>query len=178
MGNTFCCSSGCGSKRQGRGKLITFEERLSKIERCDLVDFSYEGVVSIAKVVSIYDGDTCRLAFPYPNKYPNGEPEIIMKSCRLACIDTPEIRTCNSLEKEKGLEAKEYLRSLILGGNGTGLVFVKFGKDDKYGRPLITLYRKEEDFETYGFQASINQMMLNSSHAKPYDGKTKPIWNF
>lgn len=164
MGNVVCCY------RHRQPRTITLEERLQSIERCDLVDFSYDGVASLAKVVSVYDGDTCRLAFPYPNLHPNGEPEIIMKSCRLACIDTPEIRTKNLAEKEKGLEAKEYLCNLI-GTNG--LVFVVFGKDDKYGRPLITIYRKEQDFERYGFKASINQMMLNSSYAKPYDGKTK-----
>ena len=161
----------CGKPKK---PYITLEDRLQSIERCDLVDFSYKGVVTLAKVVSVYDGDTCRLAFPYPNRYPNGETEIIMKSCRLACIDTPEIRTTNTKEKEKGLEAKEYLCSIISGN----LVFVKFGKDDKYGRPLITLYRKEEDFNKHGFKASINQMMLNSNHAQLYDGKTKPKWTF
>ena len=162
-----CCN--CKAKRY-----ITLEDRLRSIERGDLVDFSYKGVVSLAKVVSVYDGDTCRLAFPYPNRHPNGEPEIIMKSCRLVGIDTPELRTSNPLEKEMALEARAYLCALL----GDGLLFVKFGKDDKYGRPLITLYRKEEDFHTHGFRASINQMMLDSSYAKTYDGKTKPQWTF
>lgn len=59
-----------------------------------------------------------------------------MQRLRLYGIDAPEMRT------EAGKIAKEYVRSVLLGGDAFKYVYVRTIKDrkDKYGRKLAVLY--------------------------------------
>lgn len=132
-------------------------------------DTSFRNMQVYAKCIDIYDGDTCRLKFFYRG-------EITQCSVRLLGIDTPEIRpiqtagrTSESVTREKisAQSAKEALSKLILGRK---LVYVVFGANDKYGRPLVTLYTDENKISP-----SINQMLLNDGHAKAYGGQKRDI---
>lgn len=91
--------------------------------------FDLSGLQCFAKCVGCYDGDTVTLTFPFANEH-------YYSSCRCMGYNTAEIRTKDPEEKRKGLEARDLLRDLIL----DSIVYVKFGPNDKYGRPLATIY--------------------------------------
>jgi len=146
MGARCSISIPCGYKAQ-----------LKKINASDLTDFSFENIETIGKVISVYDGDTCRIAFKYDTK-------IIMMSCRLAGIDSPEIRNKDLVAKQKAIEARDYLKTLVMNADNSKLVNIKLGKFDKYGRPLVVIFVDGEN---------INMKMANEGHAVLYDGGTK-----
>ncbi len=105
------------------------------------------------EVVSVYDGDTIRanidLGF---NIVQRNEP------IRLLGIDTPEVR---GSEREAGLAARDYLRSILL-PSPEGLVLHSYkDKSGKYGRILGRLQLADGRY--------INDMLMEAGHAKPYD---------
>lgn len=132
-------------------------------------DTTFKGLEMYAKCVDIHDGDTCRLKFFYRN-------EITQCSVRLLGIDAPEIipkkagRTVESLKKEKN-EAKKAKDELLLLFGDDRLVYVKFEEHDKYGRPLVTLYKSKNDAR------SINQIMIEKGYGVSYDGGHKKTFD-
>ena len=149
------------------------EERLKHIKREHLTDFSFVNIKTIAKVVSVYDGDTVRVAFPYPPN--NDNPEILMSSCRLSKIDTPELRTANDKEKEHAIKARDRLKELTM-STETQLVYVQFEKNDKYGRPLVTIFLDYSSVDN--FDLSVNNQLVVENYARLYDGGKKEEWVF
>ena len=122
--------------------------------------FSLEGRKCLAKVVSVYDGDTVKLVFPLTDK----EPERLFKwNCRLINVDTPELRTKNLKEKEFGKKVRDILREKIL----NKVVTVSCLDFDKYGRLLTELFIGEE---------SVNNWLIENEYAKKYDGGKKSKW--
>ena len=160
-------------------KTPSLESKLKKIERKHLCDFTFKTDHPIpAKIVDVYDGDTCRIAFGYPTSAPAHTQTIVMKSCRLSGIDTPEIRTKNLKEKERGLLARDCLKSIVLNSSSSDqLVYVRFEKDDKYGRPLVTIYLNKPATEYMNFEQSVNYQLVSLGFARLYDGHTKQPWN-
>ena len=61
-----------------------------------------------AKVVSVYDGDTCTCVIDLGFKLS------VRVKVRLLGIDTPEVRTRDKEEKAKGLSTRDWLRERIL----------------------------------------------------------------
>jgi len=116
-------------------------------------------------VCYVYDGDTCHVAFKW-----NGV--LYRKKVRLAGIDTPELKTKNATEKIKGIEARDYVKSICLGK----IVWCVFDGDDKYGRALGTIYLTENDYNLKS--NSLNQQLIDKKMAVAYDGGTKAEWNF
>ena len=55
------------------------------------------GNAYLAKVVHIYDGDTMHIVFREFGSY-------YKWNCRVTGVDTPELRTKNEAEKEKGIK--------------------------------------------------------------------------
>jgi endonuclease YncB( thermonuclease family) len=105
-------------------------------------DTSLEGLMVIAKCVQIIDGDTIRIAFNHPHHMK--EYREMQCKVRLAGIDAPPLST------SKGKKAKEYLTHLIESRHDSVLL-VYFDKNEKYGRPLVTLYNEltlEEIYQT------------------------------
>lgn len=110
-----------------------------------------------AKIVSVYDGDSVRAIFPLN--------DVMYKwSCRLTGIDTPEVRTTNSLEKKFGYFVRNKLRNKIL----NKVVMLKCGSLDKYGRLLVEIVCDE---------CNVNHWLVSNSFAFPYDGGTKRSWS-
>lgn len=85
-----------------------------------------------ASVISVYDGDTITVSVDL------GFHITQTMSVRLARINSPEVRGGSSTE---GLEARDYLRSILLGKKVT-LVTHKDRKE-KYGRYLADVYLGE-----------------------------------
>jgi endonuclease YncB( thermonuclease family) len=111
------------------------------------------------KIISVYDGDTVTIIFPW-NKKP------YKKSCRLAGIDTPEIRTKNPDEKVAAINAKIWLSKQIL----NKLVWIRFEKEDKYGRLLGHIYRHKND------KCSMNEYLVIQKMACVYNGGKKKVF--
>jgi len=116
--------------------------------------FDFDGMTVKAKCVKCYDGDTVHLCFSYRK----GPP--MRHRCRLLGIDTPEMNSKDLLEKQAAVRARDELSSLIL----DKLVKVDLGKMDKYGRPLVTIYRGRKN---------VNQHLVDRKLAVRYDGSTK-----
>ena len=91
-----------------------------------------------------------------------------MQRLRLYGIDAPEMRT------EAGKIAKEYVKSVLMGGDAFKYVYVRTIKDkkDKYGRKLAVLYWDEVAMQEDRYESridmmgmSINQQIVNNGHA-------------
>jgi len=150
-------------------------QKLKKVEYDTVKPFSLDGKTVNAKIVDIYDGDTCTAAIVLKD-------DIFLFKIRLAHIDTPEMKDKNNSDKSK--HAKLKLLELVLNkpintnrdysskdikeicGASTNLIKIKCGKFDKYGRCLGELYSNYES-------KSFNQILLDHGFAKPYEGKKK-----
>ena len=91
-----------------------------------------------------------------------------MQRLRLYGIDAPEMRT------EAGKIAKEYVKSVLMGGDAFKYVYVRTLKDgkDKYGRKLAVLYFDEssmiDDIAETSIEVmptSFNFMIVSLGHA-------------
>lgn len=130
---------------------------LSKVE--DAPMFSLNDVETLAKVVSVYDGDTVKLIFPLHST-------MYKWNCRISGVDTPELRTKCELEKNFGYEVRDKLREKIL----NKIVKVRCGHFDKYGRLLVMLRCENEE-------CTVNDWLINNNYALQYDGGTKQSWS-
>jgi len=113
------------------------------------------------KVVKVIDGDTIDVDIDL------GFGTVLTKRrIRLYGIDTPESRTRDKEEKQRGLLSKNYL---LLKCPIGGYVTLKSHGVGKFGRILGELfeYNKHED------TMSINQEMCNEGYAAPYFGQSK-----
>ncbi len=122
-------------------------------------EFGFDGEVKEAKVVSVYDGDSCRVVFPVLRK-------LYKFNCRIKGVDTPELRTKNKKEKEYGLLVRDKLKEKIL----NKVVWIECGDFDKYGRLLIDIKSPLLEGE------KISEWLINNKYAMKYNGGTKNDW--
>lgn len=113
-----------------------------------------------AKCVKVYDGDTITVAACFFN-----DGIAYRESCRCLRYNTAEIRSSNPEEKEKAIKARDYLKSLIY--NKMIEIDISVDDDDPYRRPLV---------EVYCDGKNINDMMLASGLAMPYNGTGEKKW--
>ena len=87
---------------------------------------------------------------------------------RLYGIDTPESRTRDKVENVYGLAAKDFLSKML----STGEMSIKTHKDakGKFGRILGELFMKTSIGEL-----SVNQSLVENSHAVRYYGQSKEV---
>jgi micrococcal nuclease len=114
----------------------------------------------VKKVTKILDGDTIDVDLDL------GFSISYSGRVRLSGVDTPESRTRDLNEKKFGIEAKDYVKSLI---DNAKLVVIKTEKPDsseKYGRILGQVFLDES-------KISVNQMLIDNGYAWAYDGTTK-----
>jgi micrococcal nuclease len=105
----------------------------------------------------VYDADTCTVLVDC------GFNIFLKERVRLMGIDTPEIRTKNLKEKELGIEARDWVRGMILDKE----VECKFYKEGKFGRYLVDIYYKGE---------CLNELLVAKGYAKRYDGGKRVPW--
>ena len=135
----------------------------------DLPHFSFQGNTLIAKVTEVYDGDTATIVF-----YHLGQP--VKHKLRLFGYDAPELKPlksipCRELHIQAAQAARDHLKSQILGK----LVWVKFCKEEKYGRLMGTIYLVKEDKIDCmcGQEIDMNQQMVGNGYGKAYGGGQK-----
>ena len=85
------------------------------------------GIITVKKVVSVYDGDTFRAILP-------NEPKDL--PIRVRGVDTPEIRGQCSYEKDAALRARDFTKSLLRNAKVIQLSDVG---EDKHHRVLATV---------------------------------------
>ena len=107
-----------------------------------------------AKLIRIVDGDTIDAEIDL------GFDTIVRKRIRLYGINTPETRTKDMTEKEKGLAAKQRLTELL---SGEFIVETILNKRGKYGRVLGVVYTMNNDIKT-----NINETLVSEGHAVKY----------
>jgi len=141
-------------------------EIIEKLKTKDITTptLSLDGYFTIAKVVSVYDGDTCRVVIPYKDDF-------YKWNVRLDGYDTPEMRPSKSKpnrdkEIEAAKEAKKFLISKVM-STPEQLIFIKCKNFDKYGRLLADIYLNMKD------TISVNDLMVQNGHGYLYNGGTK-----
>ncbi len=105
-----------------------------------------------AVVQAVYDGDTCTVDIDLGLRtWIRGE------KIRLYGINAPELR---GAEREAGLRARDFLRSLIDGKE----VFIQTAKDkkEKYGRYLGNIWLKDKHKKQW---VNVNKLMVEQGHA-------------
>jgi len=110
----------------------------------------------VARVLEVIDGDTVDVSIDL------GFSVQHTIRVRLYGINTPETRTRNKEEKQKGLAAKARLKELIEGK----FVNIKTKKDEteKFGRYLAEIYIDG---------VNVNQTLITEGHAKEYFGEKR-----
>ncbi len=104
-----------------------------------------------AKIVSVYDGDTCRADIDL-----GLHTWIHNESLRLIRINAPERR---GAEKEQGIESGNFLRDLI---NGKEVIIETFSdKSGKYGRYLVEIWLPQDD----GSYLNVNDLLVEKGFA-------------
>ena len=131
----------------------------------DIPLFTLKGMKVNGKIVSVYDGDTCKIVFPFENKY--------KWNCRLTGIDTPEMKTKFQKEKEFATHIRDFLRNKIL----DKIVNVECFEFDKYGRLLVNIDIMEGDLNFSPKLININKLLVEKGYAFDYTGKTKQSWS-
>jgi endonuclease YncB( thermonuclease family) len=143
------------------------EKELEKNNFDDLDLFSFDGLVTKCKVVDIYDGDTVTIVFYYGNSP-------LKVKFRMLGYDTPEVKLHKSdingeLHKKAGLVVKEKLKAKIL----HKIFWVKFDKEEKYGRTMGELYEIYDVHKFTGEEKSINKWVIDNKYGKVYSGGKK-----
>lgn len=103
-----------------------------------------------AKIVSVYDGDTCTALVDL------GFRVAIEMPLRLLGINAPEMS-----EKPAGKDARDHLRAMIDGKQVT--IRTEKDRTEKYGRYLATIFVGDTS-------ESVNAKMVSAGHAVAYDG--------
>jgi endonuclease YncB( thermonuclease family) len=111
-----------------------------------------------AKVVKVYDGDTIHVVFKYFGLYYSW-------NCRIAHVDTPELRTKNSEEKKLGYVVKEKVSELLL----NKIVYINCFEFDKYGRLLVEVILPNST-------EKLHEWLIRNNYANSYEGGTKEGW--
>ena len=107
-----------------------------------------------AKLLRVIDGDTidCIIDLGFNVR--------LKERVRFKGIDTPEIRTRDLEEKERGLSAKERVQEAFKYSDEFTII-TEIDKKGKYGRILGTIMLPDR-------KVSLNQMLLDEGHAKVY----------
>ena len=137
-------------------------------------DREFQGKQVIAKVVSVYDGDTLTAIFRLNQDPASASASAPLKySVRLTGIDTPEMKPPKTTPNREALIAlAKSARDFVITRTTGQLVMLDLQGLDKYGRVLARVYLTPTPDPAY----CINDMLIQAGFAKPYAGGTKVTW--
>ncbi len=150
-------------------KMNQHVEVLKSFDHSKISLFSFKDKVIIARVIDVYDGDTCTILFEY-----NGE--IMKYKCRAMGYDCAEMKPRKddpNRDQEKKLALAAKNRFIELMGGVDAIVQIKCLEFDKYGRILGYFYPLNTNIQE---TESINNIMIKEGHGKAYSGGTKDEW--
>lgn len=116
--------------------------------------FTFKDITVNAKVIKVYDGDTCTCVF---DTFGLG---LYRHNVRLNGIDTAEIKSANPDVKALAIRTRDFVAELIL----NKMVQLRCEGTDKYGRILGLVYYDG---------VSISDLLLEKKLAMPYGGGKK-----
>jgi endonuclease YncB( thermonuclease family) len=115
-------------------------------------EFSLRGMRCLAKCVDCYDGDTCKVVFPFHG-------ELTRWTIRVYGVNTSEIRGGSDEEKKMGILARDFTRKLVL----DKMVWVSCYGFGKYGRLVADIY-----FDEQMEGPTLSDMLIEAGHSEPY----------
>lgn len=147
----------------------------------DINSVPYKGEVVKAKVVSVYDGDTCTILIPYGSSF-------MKYNLRIIGVDAPEIRARRdkkkdgerspeeiqqldelvTLERRAAINVRDIVKEMICDKE----VNVVIERHDKYGGRLLGTIHLPKG---YG-EKTLKDYLLQHRMAKEYYGKAKEPW--
>lgn len=123
-------------------------------------EFNFVNQIKQAKIVDVYDGDTCKAVFAF-----NGEfVKFNIRMYGYNCHEMKQHKTDPNAEQNKQLAiaARDYLRTLVL----NKIIFLQCLELDKYGRIIGKIYTHH----TMTPDTCVNDMMLANGHGYIYYG--------
>ena len=145
------------------------KQSLEEVIADDIPILPYKGEAITARVVDVYDGDTCTVIYAYGDEY-------LKTKIRVLGVDTPEKKVrgdrrgteIGNLEERAGSHIADKVRDLIDGK----IVQVRMDKFDKYGGRV-----NGEIFLPSGSQYdTLTEYLLENKYAKEYHGEKKEAW--
>jgi endonuclease YncB( thermonuclease family) len=129
---------------------------------------AYENRLVTAKIVSVYDGDTCNAIFRLDVGLPYYNYKV-----RLVGIDTPEMKPpLNTPNRDQIIAKAKQARDFIKERTAGQLVTLELQGLDKYGRVLAKIYLTTQPTH----ESCINTLLIGAGLANAYDGGTKTEW--
>lgn len=135
----------------------------------NLCVFTFNGVITKAKVVDVYDGDTVTIVF-YHHEVP------VKYHFRMLGYDSPEMKPKkNEPNRELEIQAAQVAKHQMVNLTQNKLVWVKFTKEEKYGRLMGELFDIDVNSTDHfqGTENNINEYMVKNGFGKPYHGAKK-----
>ena len=115
------------------------------------------------KINKVVDGDTVEIDLDL-----GFNMMLVNQKVRMAGIDTPESRTSNKEEKERGILSKKKLAEKLPVGSWQRIQTMRSdSNDDKFGR-ILGVFIMEDDM-------SLNQWMIDNNYAVLYQGENKEL---
>ena len=116
-----------------------------------------------AKINKVVDGDTVEIDLDLGFNIVLANQKV-----RMAGIDTPESRTANKEEKERGMLSKKKLTEKLPTGSWQRIQTMKAdSNDDKFGRILGVFIMEDGN--------SLNQWLIDNNYAVLYQGENKEL---
>tara|TARA_R110002153_G_scaffold26834_2_gene83588 strand:+ start:3139 stop:3669 length:531 start_codon:yes stop_codon:yes gene_type:complete len=160
--------------------LCCFNKRILSAVDDSLPVFDLRNYRGCAKITSVYDGDTFNAAVILYGR-------VLKFKFRTLGYDSPEMKpSLGMFNRDDHIHYARLARDLFKQECGfddrapyviwnpfmcrnkvNGWVWLECDKMDKYGRPLVTVYRNRGD------TVSVNQKMIESGIVNVYDGKKK-----
>ena len=144
-------------------------EKLKAANKGNTPLFSFNGLVTCAKAVEFYDGDTFNIIISYYDL-------LYHFKARMYGYDSPEMKPSLSLEnreeiKKNAVRAKNRLAELL----GSKEYFKVYCHEfDKYGRLLVSVISDDSVSDlSYDFEKTVNAQMIKEGHGYAYYGGTK-----
>jgi len=137
-------------------------QSLNSVDPDTLPNLPCKGEVKKCRVCSVHDGDTVTIVYMVGNS-----PFKI--NLRMEGIDAPEITSKNTLEKEAGLQVRDWLKNTI---SEHKYWYVIPKKWDKYGGRIVGTLHYKKDMDSI----SVNEQMLKLGIVLSYGGGKKKIW--
>ena len=133
------------------------KDYLNKMNNESLPLYSLNGHQTYAKVVDVYDGDTCTIIFKWEGKYRKFK-------CRCYGYDSSEMKPRLNIENREEIISKAKVAKERLIQLTKDIINIECLNFDKYGRLLVNLYKDN---------CSINAIMVREGHGYIYHGGTK-----
>lgn len=132
--------------------------------------FSLDGY---ARITSVYDGDTCKACILLHSR-------VFKFNFRTLGYDSPEIKPLLTIPNRdehiskaifaRDKEPHQWWNPMMCRNKVNGWIWIRCGKNDKYGRTLVTVYKNRNDIK------SVNDLMIESGTVHVYDGGKKKLF--